>query len=1538
MRSRVRIPNVISGSLRIRIIAWSFVPTAIILLAVALVNFYAYQRVTKELVIERDRDLVRLSASEFVNGLTKYTDLLTALARKADVYQGDEAAQRDALKGATNRLAVFDGGVLIFDANGTVIAAEPARPEILGQHWNDRAYYVEFLQAQIHGSISASSRPIFSDIVADGPDGADVIVAILPITAEHGEFVGAMVGMFRVGATSVSAFYGDIVKLCNAKSGSVYLVDGSGRAIYHSDTDRIGEDLSAQAVTQQVLDEQADAIRTRNLQGKKIVASFAPVPGTSWGLVTEERWGALTSSFQDNQNFLLILLVLGLVIPAIVVSVGVGRITRPITSLIKAAQEVSRGNFGQTITARTGDEIGELSRQFNLMSAQLQASYTNLEQRVAGRTKELAALNDIATVVSHSLDLDETLHAALDKTLQVMDIEAGGIYLLDKAGETLSVAAQRGFSPGFVAAIDKLGLGEGFSGSVAQSGQPMVVKDMASDPRLTRMAARTEGLRSQAIVPLKSKGKILGTLFAVTRSQHEFSAQDVQLLASIGHQVGVAIENARLFETEQRRAEEFRAISEVGRHITSIMAVDELLGQIAHLLKETLGYYIVGIGLIREDELIFRAGTGAVWEDPDFQPPRLKVGQEGITGWVAQSGEPLLVSDVSQESRFWTLPQASEIRSELAVPLKTQERIIGVLHVQSDRLNAFDENDLAVLQSLANQATVAIQNARLFRDTARQVRELHALADASRIISSKLDQDQLLQALYEQVTRIAPTDFYVIALYDQATNVVSIEISVDEGVCYPKDCYVLDKGLLKRIIHERRPLRFDSLAEEQTQLDIEIVSTGSPKVNQGWLGVPMLCGDKVMGAIIVGSYQRGVFDEGHQRTLSSVANQAAVALDNARLYEQTQQELAERKRVEEKLRRLNAERARRIRELALLNRVIAATTSRLEIKAVLEAVCRELTLFFNVPSAAAALLDEARASLTVVAEHRSEERPSALDANIPVQDNPATQYVLEHKAPLAVADAQHDPRLAPVHHLMRERGVVSLLLLPLIARDEVVGTIGMDAVERRDYSDEEIALAAYVAAAASQALENARAEEALRESEQTLKLAMEGANVGFWHQDMADGARTMIIQDRTQDLGYVEMDAQAGSQVTHPDDIAKVAEAWEAYIAGKTPIFEVEYRNRMGADEWRWILVRGQVVVRDEHGEPARMAGIFQDVTARVQAESQRDATLEALRRSQQRLSAHVQHTPLAYIEWDADLRVLHWNPSAERIFGYSETEAQNSHAYEIIVHPEVRPHVAEIWQSLLKQTGGTRSTNENVTKDGRTIVCEWYNTPLIDDGNVIGLASLVQDITHRVQTEENLREAKVAAEKARAAAETANRAKSAFLANMSHELRTPLNAILGFSQLMLRETHTGDPGLSAEQQENLEIIGRSGEHLLGLINDVLELSKIEAGRVALQERNFDLHRLLAGLEEMFYLRATNKGLTLIFDRAPDVPQYIRADEGKLRQVLMNLLGNAVKFTREGGVTLRVGCWNLPGSFKHEKSAHEIGESFREGSQKSPNG
>jgi PAS domain S-box-containing protein len=199
------------------------------------------------------------------------------------------------------------------------------------------------------------------------------------------------------------------------------------------------------------------------------------------------------------------------------------------------------------------------------------------------------------------------------------------------------------------------------------------------------------------------------------------------------------------------------------------------------------------------------------------------------------------------------------------------------------------------------------------------------------------------------------------------------------------------------------------------------------------------------------------------------------------------------------------------------------------------------------------------------------------------------------------------------------------------------------------------------------------------------------------------------------------------------------------------------------------------------------------------------------------------------------------------------------------------------------------------------------------ENGEVDYVVAMVQDISERKQAEENLRRYKDHLEEevqtrtadlvlARTAAETANQAKSTFLTSMSHELRTPLNAILGFSSLLRR-----DEQLRPEQRTNLDIINRSGEHLLTLINDILELAKIEAGKTQLNISSFDLGTLVRDVTDMMELRARAKGLQLLIDQSSQFPRYINGDEARLRQILINLLGNAVKFTQQGGVTLRLG-------------------------------
>jgi signal transduction histidine kinase len=207
---------------------------------------------------------------------------------------------------------------------------------------------------------------------------------------------------------------------------------------------------------------------------------------------------------------------------------------------------------------------------------------------------------------------------------------------------------------------------------------------------------------------------------------------------------------AALNEAEQRRAEQFRLITEVSHRFTSTLELNEVMQQVVRLIQQSFGHYHVAIGMIEEDEVVYRVGAGILWDDPQFQfkPAHLKVGKEGFSGWVAATGESLLIPDVSLEPRYVWM-QGSQTRSELIVPISVKGSIIGVLDVQSDRPNTFDQNDLELMRSLANQAGVAIDNARLY-EQAKQVAVLEERQRLARELHDSVTQTLYGMSLYAQ--------------------------------------------------------------------------------------------------------------------------------------------------------------------------------------------------------------------------------------------------------------------------------------------------------------------------------------------------------------------------------------------------------------------------------------------------------------------------------------------------------------------------------------------------------------------------------------------------------------------------------------------------------------------------------------------------------------------------------------------------------------------------------------------------------------------
>ncbi len=337
------------------------------------------------------------------------------------------------------------------------------------------------------------------------------------------------------------------------------------------------------------------------------------------------------------------------------------------------------------------------------------------------RADELDALRTTMADITAELELSALLQAIVERATGLLEVTGGELGLYDEARQEIRILVCHNMGQDFVGT--RIALAEGAMGRAAETGEPVIIDDYQTWEGRAAQYTGTH-LRGGLAVPLTVGSRLVGVIgVGDADPERRFGPADLHLLNLFANQAAIAIENARLFEAEQRRAEQFQVIGEVGQRMTSLLAAEELLWEIARLLRETLGYYLVGIALIEGDDLVFKAGAGAVWEKPQFRPPRVKVGREGITGWVAQHGEPLLVPDLSQESRYYGVPEASEMQSELAVPLKTKERVIGVLHVQSDRLEAFDESDMAVLQSLAHQAAIAIENAQLYDQAQREIVE-----------------------------------------------------------------------------------------------------------------------------------------------------------------------------------------------------------------------------------------------------------------------------------------------------------------------------------------------------------------------------------------------------------------------------------------------------------------------------------------------------------------------------------------------------------------------------------------------------------------------------------------------------------------------------------------------------------------------------------------------------------------------------------------------------------------------------------------------
>ncbi|MFT3783019.1 MAG: response regulator [Nibricoccus sp.] len=421
--------------------------------------------------------------------------------------------------------------------------------------------------------------------------------------------------------------------------------------------------------------------------------------------------------------------------------------------------------------------------------------------------------------------------------------------------------------------------------------------------------------------------------------------------------------------------------------------------------------------------------------------------------------------------------------------------------------------------------------------------------------------------------------------------------------------------------------------------------------------------------------------------------------------------------------------------------------------------------------------------------------------------------------------------------------------------------------------------------------ERRRIEEMLKTSDERLRLALDSTQIGIFEWNITTNQLYYSIGVWTM-LGYlpgvIPPTPEAWTALIHPDDLGAYRNAVEQQLKGSLNFIEPEYRVRTADGEWRWIYCRARSVSRSASKTPTRIIGTLQDVTARKNAE-------QALRESQaaaRKLSLVASRTDNLVIIARPDGSIEWVNESFERVMEFPHTEISGKNPITFMIGPETNPRTVRRIKATMARGDGISTDIVSYSKSGKKYHLHLEIQPVRNEGGQLeNFIGVMADITARVETEQNLRRAK-------AEADAASRAKSEFLASMSHEIRTPMNGVIGMTSLLL------DTRLTHEQRDFVNTIRTSGDALLTIINDILDFSKIESGKMELEHLPFDLSVCIEEALDLFSVAAAQKNIELAYHIDDAVPAWIVGDITRVRQVLVNLVNNAVKFTPAGCISI----------------------------------
>jgi putative nucleotidyltransferase with HDIG domain len=944
--------------------------------------------------------------------------------------------------------------VFLLDKDGLVLWTEPYLPEVVGRQRLECPQVLEALRVG-QPAIACLSHALIPQ--------APAIAPVVPIKNKD----GSTVGILGAAIDPSSPAFSDLLRpVAPGRTGYAQLVDENGLVLAHTEGRNLHQrsehadlfismlkEKKAAVVTQSVIEEGKGAFRE--------VIAFAPLSQAPWGVAVEQAEAELLAPTLELRNRMILFAAMALAAALLLVWATTLTVTRPVRRLIAASGRIAAGDLATPVPSLGEDEIGELGRRFEEMRVRLARWGEELETAVQKRARQISVLYAIDRASAQSLNPDKILNDALDKIIAVLEVEAGGIYLLEPNRETMTLRVHRGLSDEFVESVRRIKLGEGVSGRAVAEKKPVVL-DMAGYPteRLAPYIVR-EGFQTLASTPLLSRGEPVGALSLGTRRPRAFPPEELDLLMALGQQLGQTVANARLYQETQQHLDELANLREAAMTVAGELELPRVLDRIVEKAASSLGVPFSAIFLLDEASgLIHLRATHGLSERyfREMQPVPLGL---GLVGRAAAQRQPIVSEDLENEPRMQPLPQnlrvalEEGIRSVLVVPMLTKGKVVGTLSVYARTCQGFDPEQIPLLSTFADHAAVAVENAQLFQQAQERAERLALLNRIARALSTTLNLNELLETVYREITDVIEADVFFIALYDRAVNELDFRIRIDKGVREPPERRPLSTGLTGLVVTSKQPVLVRDFEKEKEHLP-PVKLWGTMQAPPSWLGVPMRLGDNVVGVISVQAYRPNAYGDAEQALLATIADAVAVAIENARLYAQTQQRLA---------------------ELSTLFEVSAALRGATTVEAMLPLILDRTIDVMRADAGDIYLLDEAKGDLVCRA---ASERLKALRSIRLQRGEGITGYVMETSQPYVTPDLISDPKF-PARAELRAafQGLHGNLSVPLKTGAAVIGAMHLSSLTARTFTESELRLLVAIADMAASAIHRASLFEEL---------------------------------------------------------------------------------------------------------------------------------------------------------------------------------------------------------------------------------------------------------------------------------------------------------------------------------------------------------------------------------------------------------------------------------------------------------------------------